>query len=77
MAGKILKLFVFDQVLSIICRNISILAGSFVQVHPLFILSLPHLPGLKRILLFPFLFLEFISELCPSGHGKGAASSLS
>ena len=77
MACKILKLFVFDQVLSIICRHISILAGSFVRVHPLFVLSLPHLPGLKRILLFPFLFLEFISELCPSGHGKGAASSLS
>lgn len=77
MTRKILKLFVFDEVLSIICRHISILAGSFVRVHSLFVLSLPHLPGLKWILLFSFLFLEFISKLRPSGHGKGAASSLS
>ena len=77
MTGKILELFVFNEVLTIVGRYISILAGSFIGVHPLLVLSLPHLPGLKWILLFPFLFLELISKLSPSGHGKGTSSSLS
>ena len=46
MTGKTLELFVFDEVLAIIGRYISILAGSLIGVHPLLVLSLPHLPGL-------------------------------
>ena len=74
MTCEILKLFIFDKILTIIYWNISILSSIFSWIVSLFILSLPHLSCIKRIfMLFLFLF-KLICKLCSSCHGECISS---